>query len=159
MFEAGESMAFAVFQLAATFTLRRSIMHTLLKINTAGQVVTIGPVLDEDGVPHVTDDLVYGNFLIGKLGTWGPMSNCTIAHVTGDLQGNFTIAVVQADLSSYGSFCIALNVDGLAAPILRTSVVDVETYNALIANAAGGVDGLALSGASKKVAATVDIGI
>lgn len=117
-------------------------MHSLLKTNTASQIVTIGPVLNADGTAYVTDNLVYGDFLVSANGTWGAMSSATIAHVTGDLQGNFKVTLAQADVNFIGRLEVALNKATLAAPIYRGTVLAVATFDALITNAAGVTGGL-----------------
>jgi trimeric autotransporter adhesin len=125
-------------------------MYSLLKQNTAA-TITIGPVLNADGTAYVTDNLTYGNFLVGKGGTWAAMvSTATIAHVTGDLQGNFKVTFTGSgtpnDLDTIGRLEISLNKATLAAPIYRGTVLAAATFDALITNAAGAANGLLIAG-------------
>ena len=127
-------------------------MYSLLKQSTASQIITIGPVLNADGTAYVTDNLAYGDFLIGKQGTWAALnSSAAISHVTGDVQGNFKVTLTTGDVDTIGRVELSLNKATLAAPIYRGTVLAAATFDAFITNAAGAADGLAISGASKKV--------
>ena len=118
-------------------------MHSLIKQSTASQTITYGPVTNADGTAYVTDNLVYGDFVVAKNGTWGALSNCTIAHVAGDVNGNFKITLATGDIDTIGRLELSLNKATLMGPIYRGTVLVASTYDALITNAAGATLGLA----------------
>jgi len=134
-------------------------MNQLLKQST-GATVDVGPILNADGTAYVTDDLTNADFLIGKEGTWSALHTTATAaaHVTDDVQGMFRVTLDTTDTATLGRITISPNKATLAGRPWNGTVLAAATFDALITNAAGAADGLAVSGASKKVAATVASG-
>jgi hypothetical protein len=125
----------------------------------AAVTITVGPILTVDGLAYVTDDLAKTDFRIKKGNTWGALnSSATVVHVAGDLQGMFDVSLTASDADTVGRIEVVPNKATLMGVSYREMVVTPETYAALITNAAGAANGLAVSGASKKVAATIESG-
>jgi len=130
-------------------------MQNLLKIGTVA-TVTVGPILNVDGTAYVTDNLTDADFLIGKNGVWGALvDTATVAHVANDVQGMFAVTLASLDMGEVGRIEVSPNKATLAGTPFRGTVVTAATYDALLTNAAGAADGLAVSGASKRVAANL----
>jgi hypothetical protein len=121
---------------------------------SAAKTFLIGPILDVSGLPK-TDEVV-ANIKVTKNGTVGsPNGSSTLTH---NHAGKYLYAANAADFDTLGEAAFSLNDGNNDMMPLAFQVVSAATYDAIVTNAAGGVDGLAVSGASKKVAATVAAG-
>ena len=122
----------------------------LAKQSTA-MTFLIGPILDADGVAK-TDEVI-GSIKVTKNGTVaGADAQDTLTH---DHTGHYKLVSDGGDFDTLGEVEFSLNSGTNAMAPVKFQVVPGATYDAIVANAAGGADGLAVSGASKKVAATV----
>jgi hypothetical protein len=103
-----------------------------LKQSTAA-VVEIGPILNVDGTPYVTDDLVYTDFRLRKNDTPAAKADAAVAHVAGDLQGMFAVTVTTGDTDMPGRWTLVLNKATLAAAPIEKMVLPANVYDALVA--------------------------
>lgn len=127
----------------------------LAKQSTA-KTFLVGPILDADGVA-ITSALTATDVIkVTKNGTVGAAdAQDTLTH---DHTGHYKLATDGGDFDTLGEVEFSLNSGTSAMQPVKFLVVTAATYDALVTNAAGAADGLAVSGASKKVAATVATG-
>ncbi len=94
--------------------------------------VEVGPILNEDGTPYVTDDLTRADFRITKAGTSGALNAAaTVAHVVGDLQGMFLVTLTADDTDTLGSIAVTPNKATLAGFPWRGNVLTQAAWDAL----------------------------
>ena len=99
--------------------------------NTA-RTIEIGPILNEDSTPYITDDLDRTDFRVSKNGTSGSLNaSATVAHVTGDLQGMFAVSLTASDVDTLGVLQVSPNSTGLAGPPANLNVVTQDAWDAL----------------------------
>ena len=82
-----------------------------IKQSTA-RTILVGPILDTDGAPYTTDDLVYTDFKITKAGSETTLN--ASATVTHSHQGQFRLALQTADTDTLGGCVVSLNKADLA---------------------------------------------
>jgi len=120
----------------------------------AAKTFLLGPILDSTGAAK-TDEVV-ASIKVTKNGAVGAVdAQDTLTH---NHTGHYVFVSDGGDFDTLGEVEFSLNSTTNAMAPVKFQVVPVATYDALITNAAGGADGLAVSGASKKVAATVAAG-
>lgn len=125
----------------------------LAKQNTA-KTFLLGPILDSTGAAK-TDEVV-ASIKVTKNGTVGEVdAQDTLTH---NHTGHYVFVSDGDDFDTLGEVEFSLNSGTNAMAPVKFQVVPGATYDAIVANAAGAADGLAVSGASKKVAATVAAG-
>jgi hypothetical protein len=107
-----------------------------LKQSTAA-TVEVGPVLNVDGTPYVTDNLAYGDFLLCKAGTSGALNaSATVAHQASDVQGMFLVTLTTTDTNTVGRLTLTLNKATLAAAPVYKSVLSAAVYDSMFGTAA-----------------------
>jgi hypothetical protein len=92
-------------------------------------------VLDTDGLPYMTDDLAYTDFVASTTGVPTPLSPVTT--VSHSHQGHFQINLQPADTNTLGGLRITLNKAGLAMPPWVGDVRPAVWFN-VIAGTSGG---------------------
>lgn len=98
-------------------------------------IVTVGPVLDADGVA-VTDGVV-GDFLISKNGG-APAALNASATLTHRNTGHYSLSLTATDVNTVGTVEIVINDTVNACAIKEIQVVETTTYDVLFADAAAG---------------------
>jgi len=94
--------------------------------------VEVGPILNVDGTPYVTDDLTRADFRITKAGTSGALdASATVAHVAGDEQGMFKVTLTADDTDTLGTLFVTPNKATLAGFPWRGNVLTADAWDAL----------------------------
>jgi len=132
----------------------------LLKQATA-TTLRLGPFVDKtDGVSYETSMAAAMNHAdtgvrISKAG--GAFAARTTATLpVYDAFGYYLVNLDATDTGTLGRLTVIFGDAAVCLPCqAEFEVLEETTYDAIVTNAAGGADGLAVSGASKKVAATV----
>jgi hypothetical protein len=123
----------------------------LIARQSTAKTVTVGPVLDADGVA-VTDRTVSA-LKLSKNGA-APAALNGSATLTHRHTGHYSLALTATDLDSVGTAEVVIDDTVNACPMKEISVVEEAVYDALFADAATGllpanvtqIDGLATSG-------------
>jgi hypothetical protein len=98
-------------------------------------IVTVGPVLDADGVA-VTDGVV-GDFVISKNGG-APAALNGSATLTHRNTGHYSLSLTATDVNTVGTVEVIINDTVNACPMKEIQVVEPTTYDVLFADAAPG---------------------
>jgi hypothetical protein len=98
----------------------------LLKLSTA-TTVTIGPVLDADGVAVTT--AVLADFSIAKNGSVATLTGATVTHST---NGYYLIALTVSNTNSLGRLDIIVNNSAMSMSNHRYDVLPSDTYEELM---------------------------
>jgi hypothetical protein len=98
----------------------------LLKQSTTA-TVTVGPVLDADGVAVTT--AVLADFSIAKNGSVAVLTGATVTHST---NGYYTIALTTGNVNTLGRLDIIVNNSAMSMSNHRYDVVPSDTYEELM---------------------------
>ncbi len=118
---------------------RRVLISSGAEMNYARQstaiIVTVGPVLDADGVA-VTDGVV-GDFKISKNGgaPGGLNGSATLTHRN---TGHYSLALTATDVNTVGTVEVVIDDTVNACPMKELQVVSQDVYDMLYQNAAIG---------------------
>lgn len=94
--------------------------------------IEVGPILNEDGTPYVTDDLDRTDFRVSKNGTSGSLNaSATVTHVSGDLQGMFAVTLTTSDVDTLGTLQVVPNSSGLAGGPTNLNVMTQDAWDAM----------------------------
>jgi hypothetical protein len=116
----------------------------LLKQSTTA-TVTVGPVLDADGVAVTT--AVLADFSIAKNGSVATLTGATVTHST---NGYYTIALTVSNTDSLGRLDIIVNNAAMSMSNHRYDVLVAATYDAIVTN------GIATSAQATAIQADTD---
>jgi hypothetical protein len=100
----------------------------LLKQSTTA-TVTVGPILDADGVAVTT--AVLADFSIAKNGSVAVLTGATVTHST---NGYYTIALTVSNTDSLGRLDIIVNNSAMSMSNHRYDVLVAATYDAVVTN-------------------------
>lgn len=113
----------------------------------SGVTISIGPALDSVGAEYT--GLVIGDLTLVKNGTSAVMAaNSTLTHVS---NGHYDLVTIGNNADTLGRLDIRCNKAAYQIPPREFMVLPVTVYDAIVANAAGGANGLLLSLASNQV--------
>jgi hypothetical protein len=116
----------------------------LLKQSTTA-TVTVGPVLDADGVAVTT--AVLADFSIAKNGSVATLTGATVTHST---NGYYLIALTVSNTDSLGRLDIIVNNSAMSMSNHRYDVLVAATYDAIVTN------GIATSAQATAIQADTD---
>ena len=102
-------------------------MQFLKQSTTA--TVTVGPVLDADGVAVTT--AVLADFSIAKNGSVATLTGATVTHST---NGYYTIALTTGNVDTLGRLDIIVNNSAMSMTNHRYDVLVAATYDAVVTN-------------------------
>ena len=109
--------------------------------------VEVGPILNVDGTPYVTNDLARTDFRLTKNGTTGALNgSATVAHVTGDVQGMFLVTMTTSDTDTLGRIAVTPNKASLAGFPWRGNVMTALAWDALYAASGGKIPAAVAAG-------------
>jgi len=111
---------------------------------SAAKTFLVGPILDSNGAAK-TDEVI-GSIKVTKNGTVaGADAQDTLPH---DHTGHYKLVSDGGDFDTLGEVEFSLNSGTNAMAPVKFQVLPATTYDAIVTNAAGGANGMLLSGAS-----------
>ena len=124
----------------------------LAKQSTAANLL-VGPVLDSTGAEYT--GLVIGDLSIAKHDATTLTALASAATLTHLSNGVYSLVLTTGNTDTLGRCKIVCTKSTYQCPPLELEVLPAATYDALVTNAAGGLNGLPLSKASNVVDANV----
>jgi hypothetical protein len=107
----------------------------LVARQSTARTVTVGPVLDADGVAVTT--AVVGDFKLKKNGAASAALNAS-ATLTHDVTGHYTLALTASDLDTVGQAEVVIDKTTDACPVKEITVLEEAVYDAFYAASAVG---------------------